>query len=184
MVVNLSGRKTLIRLVFLVSLLTALGACNGEIYVRDGVTDGDTFSIQPAAATSDSPVTQSWIRYSLSRSVCQLEANVPNPARATSYDCELEARQHLVEAWQEKTGLDGAVHDAYLDDLRFVAANGYLREYVAHYFSERTWTIPDDLSMSGYHTWRRRELRGHRPVTHIVGSWSYRPVTQQAQGGH
>ena len=167
---------------FTIPLLVALGACNGEIYVRDGVTDGDVFSIRPAAATSDSPVTQSWIRYSLSRSVCQLEANVPNPARATSYDCELEARHHLVEAWQEKTALDATLRDAYLDDLRFVAANGYLPEYVAHHLSDRSWAIPDDLSMSSYHKWRRRELRGHRPVTRIVGSWSYRPLVQQAQG--
>ena len=171
----------MIRLALIAAGLTVLGACNSEIYVREGVTDGDVFSIQPAAAISDDPVTQSWIRYSLSRSVCQLEADVPNPARANSFHCELTAREKLVEAWQEKTLADESLRDPYLDDLRFVTVHGYLDEYVAHYFARRSWTVPDDLTMREYHAWRREALRGHRPVTRIVGSWSYRPHVQNAQ---
>ena len=171
----------MIRLAFVFLGLASLGACSGEIYVREGVTDGDVFSIQPAAVVSDDPVTQSWIRYSLSRSICQLEADVPNPARANSYRCELTARQQLVEAWQEKTLADAALRDPYLDDLRFVAAQGLLEEYVAHHFARSAWAVPNNLSMREYHAWRREELRGHRPATRIVGSWSYRPHVQNVR---
>ncbi len=158
--------------------LATLGACNGEIYVRNGVTDGDVFSIQPVAAMSDDPVTQSWIRYSLARSVCQLEADVPNPARASSFRCELTARQQLIDAWQEHRRADSGLRDPYLDDLRFVAVHGYLEEYVAHHFARSSWIVPSDLSMREYQTWQRQKLRGHRPATRIVGSWSYRPHVQ------
>ena len=143
--------------------------------MRDGVTDGDVFSVQPAAAVSDDPATQSWIRYSLARSVCQLEADVPNPARASSYRCELTARRQLVDAWQMHTRSDTNLRDTYLDDLHVVFTRGFLEEYVAHHFKRRSWTVPSTLRMGEYHTWRREALRGHRPVTRIVGSWSFRP---------
>ena len=45
---------------------------------------------------------QSWVSYSLTRSACQLQIGGDNPARASSFDCELMARQHLVETWQEQ----------------------------------------------------------------------------------
>jgi len=159
--------------VLLVACL-GLAACNGEIYVRDGVTDGDAFYISPHAAANPDPVVQSWIRYSLARSVCQLELAERNPARATSFECEFKARSLLADAWIEYTLADNSLRDDYLDDLRFVKRSGYLGEYVARHFRKRAWSIPADLDMAAFERWRRTELRDHRPETRIVGAWGYR----------
>ena len=56
-------------------------ASGGEIYTRDGVTDGDTFYLAPRAWADDDPVLQSWVAYSLMKSTCQLEIGGDNPAR-------------------------------------------------------------------------------------------------------
>ena len=74
-----------------------LAACNGDIYLHDGVTDGDTFFLSTQAMAVDDPVTQSWVSYSLTRSTCQLNNGGENPARDNSFDCELLAREHLLE---------------------------------------------------------------------------------------
>ena len=75
--------------------LAALAACNGEIYVRDGVTDGDTFFLAERAMADGDPAYQSWVRYSLARSACQLQLGGDNPARQSSFECELSARRML-----------------------------------------------------------------------------------------
>lgn len=158
----------------LAAILLAATGCNGEIYIRDGVTDGDTFYVSPYAVTNPDPVVQSWIRYSLARSVCQLEIGTDNPARATSFECERSARRHLVDAWTEHIAADASLENAYLDDLRFIRNSGYLDEYVAHRFRKPGWKLPDVLEMAAYHRWRRSELKGHAPETRIIGSWVYR----------
>lgn len=155
-------------------LVATLGGCSSEIYLRDGVTDGDHFSVAPAAIMDPDPVTQSWIRYSLSKSVCQLGIETDNPARASSFDCELTARRQLADAWQEKLTLLTDLDDRYLDDLVAVQEAGYLEEYVVDSFGKRDWSLPDGLDMDAYHSWQKRDLRNHRPETRIVGSWSYR----------
>lgn len=162
------------RVFITLALLVGLCACNGEIYLRDGVNDGDTFSISPYAAGNQDPVVQSWIRYSLARSVCQLELTTHNPARASSFDCEVRSRRHLAEAWIEHTSSNPGLRDDYLDDLRFVYRTGWLDEYVAHHFHRRHWELPDDLAMKQFEGWQQSELGGHRPVTRIIGGWSYR----------
>ena len=50
----------------------ALTACSGEIYVRDGVTDGDTFYLAERALTDVVPALQSCVIYSIARSTCKL----------------------------------------------------------------------------------------------------------------
>ena len=42
-------------------LLCLLAGCSTDIYVRDHVTDGDTFYLAPQAFSSDDPVLQSWV---------------------------------------------------------------------------------------------------------------------------
>jgi len=163
-------------------MLAVLAGCNGEIYLRDHVTDGDRFQISSQAAASPDPVTQSWIRYSLARSVCQLRMETDNPARASSFACERNARRHLAEAWNEHSDADRDLYDAYLNDLRFVHSSGYLDEYVAHFLGRRHWSLPADLDMRRFHRWRRRELKDHKPVTRIVGSWSYRAAPVEPGG--
>lgn len=162
------------RLIAASLIVCLVTACNGEIYVRDGVTDGDTFHISPYVSANPDPVVQSWIRYSLARSVCQLQTDTGNPARANSFECERRSRKLLLDAWDEETLADGDLRDPYLDDLRFVRNAGFLGEYVAHHFSKSGWALPDDLDMKAFHRWRRSELRGHDPETRIIGSWSYR----------
>lgn len=169
-------RLSLRRLSGFVLVAASLGACNGEVYLRDGVTDGDSFQISSLAASSPDPVTQSWIRYSLARSVCQLRMDTDNPARASSFTCERNARRHLTDAWNEYTDGNRQLYDPYLNDLRFVRNAGFLDEYVAHFLGRPGWSLPDDLDMRRFRRWRKRELQGHRPVTRIVGSWSYRSV--------
>jgi hypothetical protein len=148
-------------------------ACNGEIYLRDGVTDGDTFYLAERALTDDSPVLQSWVSYSLTRSTCQLQIGGENPARAHSFECELVAREHLLESWAEKKSRRGGVTDSYLDQLAAIAQAGFLREYVAAYFARRNWQLPQDLDTRAFDAWRRTELPRHEPETRIIGSWNY-----------
>lgn len=145
-------------------------ACNGEIYLQDGVTDGDTFYLAERALTDNDPVLQSWVSYSLALSTCQLAIGGDNPARASSFDCELLARRHLAEAWQ-----DGRQHrsDDYLDALVMVVEAGWLPEYVATNFARRHWVLPADANLRGYRDFAHAQLRGHRPVTRLIGSWNY-----------
>ncbi|MGH8223656.1 MAG: hypothetical protein ACREQZ_11850 [Woeseiaceae bacterium] len=150
-----------------------LSACNGEIYLRDGVTDGDTFYLSDIALTNDDPALQSWVGYSLIKSACQLQAESANPARATSYGCEFSARRHLIETWQEQKSMRREAQDDYLDELLRVREAGYLDEYVAHYFARKSWQLPAELDAERFDAWRHRHLRGHRPRTRLVGSWNY-----------
>lgn len=151
-----------------------LAACQSGIYVRDGVTDGDTFFLAPVAHSSDDPVIASWVRYSLIRSSCQLQFESPNPARVSRYDCELKARRHLVDAWLESRWRDSAEDTAYLDTLATVSAAGFLEEYTAHYLGKRGWRLPADIDLRAFAGWRRIHLRSHRPETRLIGYWGYR----------
>jgi hypothetical protein len=161
-----------LRLFFLLApwLLTA---CNGDIYLRDGVTNGDTFYLSTRAVMDDDPELQSWVRYSLAKSTCQLGMGGENPARNSSYACELTARRHLVEAWQEKLVAGAADTSRYLDELSLVAEKGYLDEYVAHHFQKRHWTLPDNLRLGEYRRWEKRVIPHHESQTRLTGSWNY-----------
>jgi hypothetical protein len=143
------------------------------MYLRDGITDGDTFYLAPAAYASDDPAVASWVRYSLIRSTCQLEVGGDNPARVSRYSCERTARRHLVEAWLEQMQ-GGPASNAYLDTLVDVQEAGFLDEYTAHYFATPTWRLPDTLDLEAFKRWRRGNLRRHRPQTRLVGYWGYR----------
>lgn len=152
-------------------LIFALAAgCNSTVYVRDGVTDGDTFHLAPRAYADPDAASKAWTSYSLARSICQLAVGDPNPARVSTFDCELKARHALLETWQEQAG----AADAYLDELAAVGAAGFLEEYVAVYFGRDGWQLPADLDADAFDAWRRTNLRGHRPETRLMGSWSYR----------
>ena len=167
-------RTSLILLVALASALVA--GCNHGIYVRDGVTDGDRFSLPPHAYMSEEPVLQSWVAYGLARSVCQLEMGGPNPARNHAFDCELGAREALVARWRELGDrvADDPDEAAYLDALAAAESAGHLDEYVWHYLRRRGWQPGPDLDPDAFDRWRRANLpRGHRPQTRIVGSWGY-----------
>ena len=153
--------------------LLALAACNGDIFTRDGVTDGDTFYLAPTAFTNDDPAFQSWVAYSLMKSTCQLKMGGENPARQSSFGCECIARRHLVQTWIEKSPAEDSTGDGYLDDLRRVSEAGFLEEYTASYFARSDWQLPSGLRMDKFRNWRRMNLRRHRPMTRIIGSWAY-----------
>ena len=151
-----------------------LAACNSGIYTRDGVTDGDVFYLAPQAFANADPAYQSWVAYSLMKSTCQLEIGGENPARASSFDCELTARRHLVNAWEDKRAQNQLLRDPYLDVLGRVYEAGFLAEYTSYYFGRGHWQLPDGLRSSEFERWRRQNLSGHRPETRITGSWNYR----------
>lgn len=162
-------------------LVTVSAAASGsEIYVRDGVTDGDTFYLANQALLDDDPVLQSWVAYSLAKSACQLEIGGENPARASSYGCELSSRRILLDTWAEKKAVDAQTLDDYLDTLAGVRDAGYLDEYVVHYYGERGWLVPAEVDEKSFSKWRREHLRGHKPYMRIVGSWNYaKPPTDK-----
>ena len=151
-----------------------LMACNGGIYTRDGVTDGDVFYLAPQAFGNNDPAYQSWVAYSLMKSTCQLEIGGENPGRASSFECELTARRHLINAWEEKRAQNQSISDAYLDALGNVHEAGFLAEYTSHYFGRDHWQLPEGLRSNQFDSWRSRNLGGHRPQTRITGSWNYR----------
>ncbi len=153
--------------------MLAVAGCSSEVYLRDGVTDGDTFYLAERAVTDTDPALQSWVSYSLGKSVCQLQIGGENPARESSFECEMNARRLLLDTWLEQQAKNPANRDEYLDELASVQQAGYLDEYVVKNFGKRHWEIPIDLDMSGFHKWRRTNLRGHKPQMRIVGSWNY-----------
>jgi len=148
----------------------AIAGCNTGIYVRDGVTDGDTFYLAPQALTDTDDALQSWVTYSLMRSTCQLAVGGENPARVSTYDCELKARQALLDSWREKHERA----DPYLDTLLAVSEAGFLDEYVVYYFGKDSWEVPAEVDLAAFREWRRERLKGHKAETRLIGSWGYR----------
>lgn len=167
------SRNMFIRRCFTALGLAVLLGCNGDIYLRDGVSNGDTFYLAPRALADPDPALQSWVSYSLSISACKLQLGGDNPARASSYGCELSARRLLLDTWSEKATRNPQVANVYLDDLLLVRDAGFLGEYVAYYFQQAHWELPGDLKEPDFNAWRRRHLRRHKPQTHLAGSWNY-----------
>ncbi len=161
------------RLLAFMLLLPVLVSAD-EIYIRDGVTDGDTFYLAPAAMSNNDPAYQSWVTYSLIKSACQLTIGGENPARASSFECEYKSRLHLVNSWQEKQSVDASIADDYLDTLVRVQAAGFLGEYTARYLGKKGWVLPEGLRGDEFQRWRKQHLRRHRVETRITGSWNYR----------
>ncbi len=167
--------RTNVRLIVLV-VCGSLFGCDGNIYVRDGVTNGDTFYVPPVALTNPSPITQSWIAYSLALSTCQLQTGGPNPARNSSFQCEMKARHLLAERWAELASIND--HDRYLDELQRTDTAGFIAEYTAYYLPRKGWQIPADLNDREFTRWRKTHLPHHRTETRIVGSWNYASKTR------
>lgn len=153
--------------------LFVIASCNNEVYLRDGVTDGDTFYLALNAHTNDDPVLQSWVAYSLMRSTCQLEIGGLNPARESSYGCEFTARRHLLEAWETQRAEAPGIEDEYLDSLLAVREAGYLDEYTATFFRRPHWQVPVEVDLDAFRRWRRVNLQRHAPTTRIIGWWGY-----------
>ena len=158
---------------FVLLAILGISGCNNEIYVRDGVTDGDTFYLAPRAFTDTDPVLQAWVAYSLMKSACQLETGAEIPARASTYGCEFSSRQVLLDAWEQKRALDPAASDPYLDTLASVREAGFLDEYTVRYFGRKDWLVPAEVDSRAFRRWQRQHLRKHRPETHVIGSWNY-----------
>ena len=155
------------------ALVLSVTACGNGIYLRDGVTDGDTFYLSQRALMDDDPVLQSWVSYSLTRSACQLQMGGENPARASSFDCELSARKDLLDTWREKKQVQPVPSDSYLDTLLAVRDAGYLGEYVDDHFGRRHWSMPGELETREYERWMSRHYPRHRAQTRLTGSWNY-----------
>ena len=153
----------------LLTFLTA--ACQSDIYVRDGVTDGNKFYISSSALLDDDPVVQSWVAYSAAKSVCQLELGGANPARASSYGCELSSRIILLDTWEQLLAENPKLDNDYLTTLATVRDAAFLDEYVVHYYAKKNWSVPAEVDSDGFNTWRRQHLKNHEPYTRIVGSW-------------
>jgi hypothetical protein len=164
-------------------LIVLLAGCNPTIYVRDGVTDGDTFYLARQAFTSGDPAVASWVRFSLMRSACKLEVGGEIPSRVSTFDCEVTARSHLVDAWQEERIRNDSVEDVYLDALLEVRHAGFLNEYVVYYFGKPTWEVPEMFDETGFRDYRRMHLRGHRAETRLIGSWGYGGAAPVSSGG-
>ena len=173
--------KMMPRLYLLVAAL--LAGCNPTIYVRDGVTDGDTFYLAPRAFTESDAVMRSWVTYSLMRSACQLKVGGEIPSRVSTYDCELNAREYLVAEWMENRVSGEPREDPYLDTLVSVSDAGFLEEYVVHYLGKESWQIPAGVEMVPFGEWRRARLRGHAPETRWIGSWGYGGASSVAAAG-
>lgn len=165
--------RILLTLTLLAPTLLSVVGCSRQIYVHDGVTDGNTFYLADRAFSDDDPVLQSWVTYSLSRSACQLDIGGANPARENSYGCEFSARQMMLDSWEGHRHDDPSIRHKYFDELLMVRQAGYLDEYVVTYFGKRKWQVPAEVKVDDFRRWRRQHLRGHRPQTRIIGSWNY-----------
>ena len=166
--------------ILLVLSLFPLIVSAGEVFTRDGVTDGDTFYLAPAAHMNNDPVYQSWVAYSLMKSACQLKLGGENPARANSFACEFKSRQRLLEAWRDHQQKNADLADPYLDALAEVQFNGFLAEYVVHFFGQTRWTPPEGLRLEAFADYRRKHLPRHKPQTRIIGSWNFKEKVEAA----
>lgn len=171
---------SLSRIAQILVLAAMLAGCNSRVYVSDGVTDGDRFSLPDYVNSDGDPVTQSWVAYSVGRSFCQLEMGGDNPARNHSFDCELLAREALVDRWADYGDVNNGPRDpaaTYIDQLADAADASYLDEYVWRYLRRRGWQKPIDLNLAEFEDWRANQdsWKRHRPVTKIIGSWGYVP---------
>ena len=156
-----------------ICLLFAASSCGGNIYVRDGSGDGDTFVLSNSALESTDPVTLSWVSYSLTRSTCQLRTGSANPARTSSFNCEVTARRHLLDKWAEQKEAQPGAADAYLDSLAAVQQANFLSEYVVRYFRKENWELPADLRNFEFRQWSVEHLMEHEPQTRMTGSWRF-----------
>jgi hypothetical protein len=163
--------------------LLPLVASGGEIYTRDGVTDGDTFYLAPRAWADDDPVLQAWVAYSLMKSTCQLEMGGDNPARNSDYGCEFTARQHLLDAWEKQC----AEHEGAVGKAMCGARGGggslprrpdpgprsrFSRRVHGPLFRPQTLA---GTRRGNFLRWQRKNLRRHNPQTRLIGSWNYAP---------
>lgn len=163
---------SLMRILLILLCLPAV-ALAGQIFTRDGVTDGDTFYLAPRAHVDDDPVLQSWVAYSLAKSTCQLEMGGDNPARNNSYGCEYTARRLLLDAWDAQRAEHTGAADDYLDTLLRVREAGFLDEYTVRYFGRKHWQVPAEVDIAAFKRWQGQHLRGHRPQSRLIGSWNY-----------
>lgn len=175
--------KTPVRLskCLVIGAVLTLSGCDTQVFVKNGVTDGNSFSVPPEAMQSKDPIIHSWIAYSLARSTCQIAIGGDNPARVHSFECELRSRKILVQAWQKhKANVDvsAAATDVYLDDLSGVSDDGYLYEYVWTYLRRDDWPTPGRLQLADFKRWKQSALAQHKPQTRIIGSWSYPSQTE------
>lgn len=170
-----------LRLRLFAVVVLALSGCRAGVYVQDGVTDGNRFSLPDTLYDNPDPVAQSWAAYSLARSVCQLEMGGENPARNHSFDCELTAREVLIDRWSDFGDVNRSElrspAAAYLERMADAGDAGFLDEYVWVYLKRRGWLAPDSLQLTEFKRWQ--ESAGgwdrHRPDTRIIGSWGYPP---------
>lgn len=162
--------------IHLLPFLAVLGACNSSIYVKDHVTDGDTFYLAPQAFVDNDPVLQSWVAYTLMLSACQLDIGGDNPARVTDYGCEFSARLLLVETWELKLAQNPDIQDNYLNTLLATREAGFLDEYTVHYFGDDDWLVPIEVDVSEFIAWQRENYDDHRPQKRVIGSWNYASV--------
>jgi hypothetical protein len=160
-------------LIFALCILLAATACGGDVYVRDGVGDGDTFVLSNSALESTDPVTQSWVSYSLTRSTCQMRGGSANPARTSTFNCEITARRHLLDKWAEQKEQRPAISDPYLDTLSSVQQAGFLSEYVVRFYRKENWELPPDLRAYEFRKWSVEHLMDHVPETWMTGEWSF-----------
>lgn len=156
-----------------VLLVLLMSACNSQIYVRDYVTDGDTFYLAPQAFVDNDPVLQSWVAYTLMLSACQLDIGGENPARVTDYGCEFSARMLLLDTWERKLAQNPDVRDDYLETLMAIREAGYLDEYTVHYFGDEVWQVPIEVNVPDFVRWSKQNLAKHRPQKRVIGSWNY-----------
>ena len=157
-------------------LLFLLGACSSSVYVKNHVTDGDTFYLAPQAFSDNDPVLQSWVAYTLMLSACQLDIGGDNPARATDYGCEFSARMLLVDTWERKLEQNSEIRDSYLDTLTAIREAGFLDEYTVHYFGQDAWQVPIEVEVDAFLSWEREHVGPHRPQKRVIGSWNYAAV--------
>ncbi len=154
-------------------LLAFLAGCNSQVYVRDHVTDGDTFYLAPQAFVDNDPVLQSWVAYTLMLSACQLDIGGDNPARVTDYGCEFSARMLLLDTWERKLEKDPDIRDDYLETLWAIREAGYLDEYTVHFYGEEVWQVPIEVNVPKFVEWSKENLGSHKPQKRIIGSWNY-----------
>ena len=154
-------------------LLVALASCGGDVYVRDDLGDGDTFVLSNTALQSGDPVTLSWVSYSLTRSTCQLRGGSANPARTSSFNCEITGRRHLLDKWAEQKEQVPGISNDYLDALTAVQQANFLSEYVVRFFRQENWQLPPDLKSFEFRLWSVEHLPEHYPQSYMTGEWTF-----------
>ena len=111
-----------------------------------------------------------WLAYLFARAAFAANETDGGPAageRVSSFEEEVRGRTIALTTFRALKREPAQPASEYFNDIDRVEAAGFLREYVWRYLHNASWsTMPSNLDLAGFETWRAEHLANHKAVTH------------------